>query len=139
LTNKKVIGIFITLSLVVAILSIYILYANNEILSNKSKDNALHSKEEAVNKAMPLINEYAIRNNRAIANITASYNDKFNGQNQPCWTIQARFESIDLNNKPLTENATPTDNNYQHWIIGYQVVLEVNTGKVLVSQEMGVY
>jgi hypothetical protein len=137
LTNKKIIGIFITLSLVVAILSIYILYANNENLSNKSKDNALHSKEEAVSEAMPLINEYVTRNNRTIANITASYNDKFNGQNQPCWTIQTKFESIDLNNKPLTD-ATPTDN-YQHWIIGYQVVLEVNTGKVLVSQEMGVY
>ena len=138
MTNKKVIGIFITLSLVVAILSIYIIYANNENLSIKSKDNALHSKEEAVNEAMPIINEYTTRNNRTISNITASYNDKFNGQNQPCWTIQARFESIDLNNKSLTENATQTED-YQHWIIGYQVVLEMNTGKVLVSQEMGVY
>ena len=88
------------------------------------KQNSLTSKIKAVNIAMPSILKYATENHRIITDITATF--WWNLHSPAKWEVDIGF----LGGKSIN------DPNYG--IIGYQVTIWADIGKIEVNQPMGI-
>ena len=99
-----------------------------------SSQNSLITKEEAVNIAMPYIDQYATENNRTIANVTAIFFKSFNSGNRSGWNVNAEFVQVCGPVDIWTNTSAPNDP--QYWIIGYQVSVYADGGEIA---DQGVY
>jgi len=100
------------------------------------QSTALLTKDDAIQIAMPYIEQYAKENNRTIESVGATFyetkdtQDERGGQTYPCWEINAGF--IRLN---YTENG----DNTQYYINGYSVGVWADTREIRWSSIMGFY
>jgi hypothetical protein len=96
-------------------------------VSTEPPQNKSTTQEQAIALAMPYINQYAADNNRTVANVTVERAASYEDTHKPCWCVVASFNRINLD--PPTE---------QNWIVGYDVVVMVYTGDIVLKQPAGI-
>lgn len=87
------------------------------------KQDSLTSKAKATAIAMPIILQYAIEHQRIITGITVTL---WQNHTPHRWEVDVQF----------LRGASFNDPN--HWIIGYQVLILADTGKIDIHNPMGI-
>ena len=87
-----------------------------------SQQKSLIAKEQAVNVAMPYINQYAKENNRTVTVVDAVFYE-LRGIG-PVWDVFGAYERTDVTGA-------------QYWIIGYKVTVSADSGQIYQQQAQG--
>jgi hypothetical protein len=129
----------------------------------KTKENCTSlTHQQAIDMAMPLIEQYAEEHNRTIINVTATlalsaddgdrggptFEEVFAldlppGQKHdqywyfPAWTVRATFDSR-FNNDNWTDESGLTHKDTQYWIVGYTVTIWADTEHIKSANEEGI-
>lgn len=123
--NKKVYAIAaISLVWVILGLALPLWFPKNPTQTpDVTSQNVAHivSKEEAIDIALPYINQYASEYNRKIVNVSASL---LNLRNGDIWDVFAHYDRQGVEGE-------------QYWIIGYEVYVALD-GTVTMTQAYGV-
>jgi hypothetical protein len=88
-----------------------------------SQQKSLLTKEQAIDIAMPYINQYAKENNRTVTVVDTVFYE-LNGVG-PVWDVFGAYQRTD-------------DTGAQHWIIGYKVTVFADSGQIYQQQARGV-
>lgn len=121
----------LTLIMVILLASVGVAYYVS--VNSTHANHSSISKNEAINIAMPYINQYVDENNRTVItsiNATFSKSTFWSGtswSNRPTWDIFAGFD-----------RSVYSVNDNQYWIVGYEVVIWADNGKIDFQQSLGV-
>jgi hypothetical protein len=84
-----------------------------------TQKKSLITEEQAINVAMPSINQYAKENNRTIAVVDATFYELNNVG--PVWDVFGAYQRANVSNE-------------KSWVIGYKVTVYAESGKIYEAQ-----
>jgi cytoskeletal protein RodZ len=99
------------------------------------QNNSLITEEQAIQIAMPTIEQYANEHNRTITTVKATFYPNFKTGSWPSVSLSVSFPAW------LVEASyarAPEDSGEQYWIFGYQVIVQAETGQIYSSNAAGI-